>query len=105
MAQSLDEAVAPAPPRDKSRERDLLAVIAGLVCELHPQRSRFIEISLSSRLERDLGIDSLARTELMLRVERAFRVRLPIAVIGGAETIGDVLQAFADIPSDRSPER
>ena len=101
MGQNLNKPIAPALPEGRSREDNLLAVIAGLVRELHPQRSRFIEISLSSRLERDLGIDSLARTELMLRIERAFRLRLPIAVIGGAETIGDVLQALADIPSDR----
>ncbi len=99
MADSLDKPNVPALP--EQRERDLLAVIAGLVGELHPQRSRFIEIALSSRLGRDLGIDSLARTELMLRVERAFRVRFPIAVIGGAETVGDLLHALADIPSDR----
>ena len=94
MRQNLNKPIAPALPEGRSREDNLLAVIAGLVRELHPQRSRFIEISLSSRLERDLGIDSLARTELMLRIERAFRLRLPIAVIGGAETIGDVLQCL-----------
>ena len=37
--------------------RDLVAVVAQLVRELHPQRSRFIEVSPSSRIERDLGID------------------------------------------------
>lgn len=43
---------------------------------------------------RDLGIDSLGRTELILRIERAFRVRLPIQIVGEADTVGDLLQAL-----------
>jgi acyl carrier protein len=61
-----------------ARERDLLAIVGGLARELHPQHSRVDEISLSSRLEKDLGIDSLGRTELVVRLERAFGARLPI---------------------------
>ena len=101
MRQSLHQPNTLARRDEGSRERELMAVIAGLVRELHPGRSRFIEISPSSRLERDLGIDSLARTELMLRVERAFRVRLPIAVIGEAETVADLLHALATSPVER----
>ena len=76
------------------RERDLIGVIAQLVRELHPQRVRFIDIVPSSRIERDLGIDSLGRTELILRIERAFRVRLPAQTIGEAETVRDLVQAL-----------
>ncbi|WP_134492722.1 AMP-binding protein [Methylocella tundrae] len=76
------------------RERDLIEVIAQLVRELHPQRVRFIDIVPSSRIERDLGIDSLGRTELILRIERAFRVRLPAQTIGEAETVRDLQQAL-----------
>jgi 1-acyl-sn-glycerol-3-phosphate acyltransferase len=101
MHQSLKQCDTPALQQEGARERELLAVIGGLVRELHPGRSRFIEISPSSRLERDLGIDSLARTELMLRVERAFRVRLPITVIGEAETVADLLHALASSPAQR----
>ncbi len=42
-----------------------------------PQRLKRGDVTLASRLDRDLGIDSLARTELVLRIERAFQVRLP----------------------------
>ncbi len=76
------------------RERDLIAVVADLVRELHPQRFRFIEIAPGSRIERDLGIDSLGRTELILRIERAFRVGLPAQTIGEAETVQDLLAAL-----------
>src|SRR5512141_3408733 len=76
------------------RERDLITVVTALVRELHPQRSRFIDVGPSSRIERDLGIDSLGRTELILRIERAFRVRLPAQTIGEAETLHDLVQAL-----------
>ena len=76
------------------RERDVIALVAELVRELHPQRIRFIDIVPSSRIERDLGIDSLARTELILRIERAFRVRLPAQTIGEAETVHDLVRAL-----------
>ncbi len=78
----------------RSRERELFAIIRELVHELHPQRARFMDLSASSRLERDLGIDSLGRTELILRIERAFGVRLPAAATGAAETAGDLLRAL-----------
>ena len=76
------------------REQDLIMVVAALVRELHPQRFKFIDVRPSSRIERDLGIDSLGRTELILRIERAFRVRLPAQTIGEAETVHDLVQAL-----------
>ncbi|MGO9360302.1 MAG: AMP-binding protein, partial [Xanthobacteraceae bacterium] len=79
---------------DELREQELRAVIRELVSELHPQRAKLMDVSRSSRLERDLGIDSLGRTELILRIERAFRVRLPGAVVGEADTVGDILHAL-----------
>ena len=82
------------PPEPELRERELIAVIRDLVQELYPQRAKSMDISMSSRLERDLGIDSLGRTELILRVERAFGVRLSGSVAGAAETAGDLLRAL-----------
>jgi non-ribosomal peptide synthetase component F len=76
------------------REQGLITVVTALVCELHPQRSRFIDVRPSSRIKRDLGIDSLGRTALILRIERAFRVRLPARTIGEAETVRDLVQAL-----------
>jgi 1-acyl-sn-glycerol-3-phosphate acyltransferase len=89
----------PSSDRDAS-ERDLVAIVEKLVRELHPQRISY-DISLSSRLERDLGIDSLARTELILRVERAFRLRLPIDAIGRADTVGELLEAIERAPAGK----
>ena len=74
--------------------RSLIAVVSDLVCELHGQGGRAVDVSLASRLDRDLGIDSLGRTELVLRIERVFRVRLPVGVMGEADTVGDILTAL-----------
>jgi 1-acyl-sn-glycerol-3-phosphate acyltransferase len=78
----------------KLREHEVVALVTELVRELHPQRIRFIDVCPSSRIEHDLGIDSLGRTELILRIERAFRVRLAAQTIGEAETVHDLFLAL-----------
>jgi 1-acyl-sn-glycerol-3-phosphate acyltransferase len=55
-----------------------------------PQR-----VEMGSSLDRDLGLDSLGRAELLARLERAFGVTLPEAVLGDAETPADLLRALA----------
>ena len=69
----------------ESREPEVIAVIQDLVQELHPERAKFMDVNASSRLERDLGIDSLARTELILRIETAFGMRLAAGDSGAAK--------------------
>ncbi|MFL4983220.1 MAG: AMP-binding protein [Xanthobacteraceae bacterium] len=80
----------------ETRERDLINIVQGLVAELRGQRATPVEVSLSSRLDRDLGIDSLGRTELVVRLERAFALRLSTQVIGEAETVRDLLAALGE---------
>lgn len=95
MSERLTSSDSPATATGQDlREQDLIMVVAALVRELHPQRFRFIDVRPSSRIERDLGIDSLGRTELILRIERAFRVRLPAQTIGEAETVHDLVRAL-----------
>lgn len=48
----------------------------------------------ASRLDEDLGLDSLSRMEFFARVEREFGVRLPDRVQHDAATLGDVLEAL-----------
>ena len=84
------------------RERSLIAIVGELARELHPQHVRPDTISLSSRLERDLGIDSLGRTELVLRLERAFGVRLSISLVGEANSVGDLWQALEQAGQTRT---
>lgn len=85
------------------REHAVMALVMELVRELHPHRLPFIEVQPASRIDRDLGIDSLARTELILRLERAFRVRLGPKTAVEAETVHDLVLALQQVgPGPRS---
>ena len=99
----MQDATRPITTTPSVRDDELIAVIGELVRELHPQRARFIEVGPSSHIERDLGIDSLARTELILRIERAFRVRLPAQTVGEADTVDDLLAALRLRPTAGRP--
>ena len=68
----------------------LIEVVDQLVRDSHHGRSS--RATLDTALERDLGLDSLARVELVLRVERAFGVSLPESALYAAETPRDLLR-------------
>jgi 1-acyl-sn-glycerol-3-phosphate acyltransferase len=67
--------------------------VGTLVAEMHPG-TRAAAARLDSRLDQDLGIDSLARVELGLRMEKAFGRRLPDKALAEAETVSDLLAAL-----------
>ena len=81
------------PSRESRLSDELLAIVRSLAVELHPHLERTIVVRLDSDLDRDLGLDSLARSELMLRLDRAFKVKLPDQILGDATTPADLLQA------------
>jgi len=73
----------------------LLELLRELLQEIR-QSERAIEgLSLDSHVDRDLALDSLARTELLQRVERAFQVRLNEQVLL-VETPRDLLQLIME---------
>lgn len=76
----------------------LLAVVRTTHAELH-RGATPAGIGLDSRLEQDLGFDSLARVELLQRVERTFGVALPEATLQTALTPRDLLAAIAVAPT------
>ena len=55
---------------------------------------RRVAVTLDSDLDRDLGLDSLGRAELVLRIDRAFKVRLPDRLLADASTPRNLLQAL-----------
>ncbi len=67
-------------------EKNLIRVIRELARELHGERAEKISVSLNSRLDRDLGLDSLARMELLTRLEKQFSVTLSEQLLATAET-------------------
>ena len=85
----------PAPPAQASPlDADaLLRLVDEVVSELQPGTTR--RASLDSTLDRELGLDSLSRVELLARIERRFALRLPTEVLTGADTPRDLLRAMA----------
>jgi acyl carrier protein len=81
------------PPEEEAAQRqELLNLVSEFLREIKSGDSGPVELGAHSRLERDLGIDSLGRSELILRIERALRVDLPIAEINEIETVDDLHQ-------------
>jgi 1-acyl-sn-glycerol-3-phosphate acyltransferase len=70
----------------------LLEIISRIAMELHPDANVLAELTLDSALESDLGLDSLARMELLRRVEKEFGIRLPEKVLVSAETPRDLMR-------------
>jgi acyl carrier protein len=68
----------------------VLGVVAAVAKESRPHVEAYV--SLDSSLERDLGLDSLARVELVLRLEREFGASLPEQALASAETPRDLLR-------------
>ena len=83
-------------------ERGVLAIAGGLVAELGGPPARRA-VALEDSLERDLGIGSLERVELLLRIEKEFAVRLPDPVIEQAVSPRDLVTAIL-AAAPREPE-
>ena len=88
-------------PSDKTAE-NLLQVIQVLVREVHPQRPSTAVITLDSAFEKDLGLDSLARVELISRIEKQFKLALPERTFAEAETARDLLRAVLGAAGSRT---
>src|SRR4051812_18486988 len=68
----------------------LLAVVAAVAREARPHVEAYV--ALDSSFERDLRLDSLARVELVLRLEREFGASLAEQALAAAETPRDLLR-------------
>jgi 1-acyl-sn-glycerol-3-phosphate acyltransferase len=93
--------------RDSGTRKDepadaLLRLLDELARELHPHRPPAARITIDSSIDNEIGLDSLARLELLPRVEDLFDVTLPERAFSVAETPRDLLRA---IQSARSGSR
>ncbi|MHB8710814.1 MAG: AMP-binding protein [Trichloromonadaceae bacterium] len=77
----------------------LLGIVRGLSCEMRPDAPGLEALGLDHALERDYGLDSLARVELLARIERDLGVSLAEAAFGEAETPRDLLRLMAAAPA------
>ena len=75
------------------RDQALLELIAAMSKELGAG-AQSAEVRLDSSLERDLGFDSLARMELLHRIEARFDCSFPEALLAEAETPRDLVRGL-----------
>jgi 1-acyl-sn-glycerol-3-phosphate acyltransferase len=88
----------PATQLDASEVRErVLEVIRSLLEELG-SRGALPMLSGASQLDRDLGLGSLERVELLARLETAFGVRLADSVVAEANTPEDLAKALLVAP-------
>jgi 1-acyl-sn-glycerol-3-phosphate acyltransferase len=88
----------PATQLDRSNVRErVLEVIRGLLDELGSQGALPL-LNSNSQLDRELGLGSLERVELLARLETAFELRLPDRVASEANTPEDLARAILAAP-------
>jgi len=81
------------PGNQQSLERDMVNAVSETMAEAMPEsRERHPEVTMDSKLDSDLGLDSLTRAELLVSVERKFGVQLPEQLLSEADTPRDILE-------------
>jgi 1-acyl-sn-glycerol-3-phosphate acyltransferase len=88
----------PRPPAEPLAEQ-VLAVVREMAIEL--KSGRPTPVALGSRLERELGFDSLARLELLMRLQRRLGVTVSEDKALAAETPRELVEALAAAPGGR----
>ena len=84
-----------------SPEATLLEVVAGLMRESRPAAGELPVPRLDSLLERELGFDSLARLELLMRIQRRLGVTVAEDKALAAETPRELVDALGGAPALR----
>ncbi len=93
-----EKSQSPAQGEHDRQEERLLQIIRELAEELHPEAGHSLSLNLDSSLDRDLGLNSLARMELLTRLEREFAVSLSEQILATVESPRDVLRALGSAP-------
>jgi fatty-acyl-CoA synthase len=88
--------------RSATSER-VLEVVRRLLEELGSQGALPM-LNAASHLDRDLGLGSLERVELLARLEAEFGVRLPDRVAAEANTPEDLIRAILGVPAGGAEE-
>ncbi|MEF3062749.1 AMP-binding protein [Ralstonia solanacearum] len=70
----------------------LLGIVRSVAQELRPQAPDIRKLTLDQSLDRDFGLDSLARAELLARIEHEYAVKLGEQALLDAETPRDLLR-------------
>jgi 1-acyl-sn-glycerol-3-phosphate acyltransferase len=83
---------------EESIARDVLTIVRELTTELHPAMPGVDRLGADASIERDFGLDSLARVELGLRIERALTTRLSDTALAESETVRDLARSLVAAP-------
>lgn len=78
----------------KQAAHSLLGLVTELTSEVTPDNFDSSTVHLDSKLDQDLGLDSLARAELIQRTEQQFALTLPTQTLADIETPRDLLNAI-----------
>ena len=81
----------PSPPATGSVEQQTLECLESFLREMNSRRA-LAALRPEASLERDLGLGSLERVELLSRLERRFGVRFPETSLSQAETVRDLAE-------------
>ena len=76
------------------QEALLIKVIYELCAEVHSGHVLVERITLDNTFDKDLGLDSLARVELISRIESEFKLSLPEQTFAETQTPRDLLRAI-----------
>ena len=87
------QTVDPTKQIDRQVSTKFLEIVRELVWELHPHMRQSTAVGLDSDFDRDLALDSLGRAELILRLDKAFKVRLPDHLLSEADSPRELLTA------------
>src|SRR4030095_11610750 len=85
-------AVARADAALQTVERRVLGIVRTLVDELGGLKGRS-PVALDDALDRDLGLGSLERVELLVRIEQGLGIQLPDAAMAEAATARELVHA------------
>lgn len=91
------------PLNSQSDAERLLGIVRGLARELRPNVPAIEHLGLDHSLERDFGLDSLARVELLNRIERELGIKLDEKALSDAETPRDLLRQIAGTVAIEEP--
>jgi fatty-acyl-CoA synthase len=80
----------PRPQTDSLARNTTLSLLAELLEELGHDSTR-AALQPGAHLERDLGLGSLERVELLLRLNAALAIQLPEQALAEAETVGELV--------------
>ena len=87
---------------DRDLTSELLRLVRDLADQLRPGNDFAQVLGIDHSLERDYGLDSLSRAELLTRIESELGVSLEPAALSQAETPHDLLRAIVAAPASAS---